>query len=288
MENVSATTLVDWLAEERAYVDRRWYQWILIPHELANQWFGEDGPAADWANMWLNEGFAEVLPGQYWGTTLGPHAAEDYYLDEYRQYLEIDARRRMPLAALGSNNIYPKGALVLRMLLAYLGPERFWASLHLYLTRHALGNATTDDLRQAVLDATGENLDWFWSEWIYGAGHPQFTVAATYDSTTRALTLSVKQTQRDSVLTDTSGVRYETARVFKMPVAVRVGTAGGDPGRHVELASRDQTVTIAGLAGPPTLGIVDAGDTILTALGFDQPTALLATQLRPHPRPWAH
>jgi len=286
MENVSATTLVDWLPDERAYLDRPWYQWILIPHELAHQWFGDDVTTADWANMWLNEGFAEFLPGQYWGTTLGPHAAEDYYLDEYRQYLEIDARRRMPLAALGSNNIYPKGALVLRMLLAYLGPERFWASLHVYLTRHALGNATTDDLRQAVLDATGENLDWFWSEWIYGAGHPQFTVAATYDSSTRALTLSVKQTQRDSVLTDTSGVRYETARVFKMPVAVRVGTAGGDLVRHVELASRDQTVTIAGLAGPPTMVIFDAGNTILKELGFDQPTAWLATQLRRDPDLW--
>jgi aminopeptidase N len=280
MENVSATTLVDWLPDERAYLDRPWYQWILIPHELAHQWFGDDVTTADWANMWLNEGFAEFLPGQYWGTTLGPHAAEDYYLDEYRQYLQIDARRRMPLAALGSNNIYPKGALVLRMLLAYLGPERFWASLHLYLTRHALGNATTGDLRQAVLDATGENLDWFWSEWIYGAGHPQFTVAASYDSSTHALTLSVKQTQRDSVLTDTTGVRYETARVFKMPVAVRVGTPGGDLVRRVELASRDQTVVITGLAGPPTMVVFDTGNTILKELTFEQPTAWLATQLR--------
>src|SRR5947208_9424197 len=69
------------------------------------------------------------MPGQYWGAKLGPHAADDYYLDEYRQYLQIDARRRMPLAALASNNIYPKGALVLRMLLRYLGPERFWAGI---------------------------------------------------------------------------------------------------------------------------------------------------------------
>jgi aminopeptidase N len=199
MENVSATTLVDWLPDERAYLDRPWYQWILIPHELAHQWFGDYVTTENWANMWLNEGFAEFMPGQYWGAKLGPHAADDYYLDEYRQYLEIDARRRMPLAALGSNNIYPKGALVLRMLRAYLGVERFWAALHLYLTRHALGNATSDDLRQAVLDATGENLEGFWSEWIYGAGHPDFSVTAAYDTVARTLTLSVKQTQRDSV-----------------------------------------------------------------------------------------
>src|SRR5213082_2571252 len=148
--------------------------------------------------MWLNEGFAEFMPGQYWGAKLGRHAADDYYLDEYRQYVQIDARRSSDLAAMGSNNIYPKGALVLRMLRDYLGPERFWAALHLYLTRHALGNATSDDLRQAVLDATGENLDGFWSEWVYGAGHPAFTVTTAYDTATRTLALNVKQTQRDS------------------------------------------------------------------------------------------
>jgi aminopeptidase N len=66
--------------------------------------------------MWLNEGFAEFMPGQYWQVKKGRHLEDDYYLDEYGQFMQIDEDRRMPLAALGSNNIYPKGALVLRML----------------------------------------------------------------------------------------------------------------------------------------------------------------------------
>src|SRR5260370_33963488 len=102
----------------------------------------------------------------------------------------------MPLAALASNNIYPKGALVLRMLLAYLGPERFWASLHLYLTRHALGNATTDDLRQAVLAAPGENPDWLWPEGNDGAAHPPLTGPAHYHPTHHAPPRRVQQTAR--------------------------------------------------------------------------------------------
>src|SRR6184192_609670 len=279
MENVSATTLVDWLPDDRAYLDRPWYQWILIPHELSHQWFGDYVTTDDWANFWLNEGFAEFMPGQYWGAKLGRHAADDYYLDEYRQYLEIDARRRMPLAALGSNNIYPKGALVLRMLRDYLGPERFWASLHLYLARHALGNATSDDLRQAVLDATGENLDGFWSEWIYGAGHPAFTVTAAYDTAARTLALSVKQTQGDSAARDTTGPRYRTAAVFHMPLTIRVGTSASDVVRSVQLTAREQTVSFPGLAGPPTMVVFDDGNTILKELTFDQPTSWLATQL---------
>src|SRR5256884_2021747 len=281
MENVSATTLVDWLPDERAYLDRPWYQWILIPHELAHQWFGDYVTTENWANMWLNEGFAEFMPGQYWSTKLGRHAEDDYYLDEYRQYVQIDARRRMPLAAMGSNNIYPKRALLLRMLRDYLGPERFWAALHLYLTRHALGNATSDDLRQAVLDATGENLDGFWSEWVYGAGHPAFTVTTAYDTATRTLALSVKQTQRDSAARgdDSTGPRFETATVFHMPLRIRVGTPGGDVVSQAQLTAREQTVSVPALPGPPTMVVFDDGNTILKELTFDQPTSWLATQL---------
>src|SRR6266480_4196489 len=263
-----------------------WYQWILIPHELAHQWFGDYVTLENWANMWLNEGFAEFLPGQYWRVKLGDHPEDDYYLDEYHQYLQIDQRRRMPLAALGSNNVYPKGALVLRMLLRYLGPERFWASLHLYLDRHALGNATSDDLRQAVLDATGENLDWFWSQWVYDAGHPRFVVTAAYDTTARKLMLTVKQTQTDSAKADSTGLAFETPKVFRMPVTIRVGTVSGDVVRRVELAAREQTIEIPGLASAPTMVVFDDGNTIVKELTFDQPTPWLATQLKRDPDLW--
>ena len=210
MENVGATTLVDWLPDPRAYQDRPWYRHSLIPHELAHQWFGNLVTAADWAHYWLNEGMAEFMAGQYWADRLGAHAGEDFYLEEYRQFLARDARRRTPLASYNSNNVYPKGALVLEMLRTHLGPERFWAAMHRYLTRHAYGVATTDDLRQAVLESTGESLDWFWSQWMYQAGYPEFAVAAAYDSATRVLTLAIRQTQGDS-----AAARSEERRVGK-------------------------------------------------------------------------
>lgn len=288
MENVSATTLVDWLPPDaRAYRDRPWYQWILIPHELAHQWFGDYVTTENWANTWLNEGFAEFMPGAYWGDKLGPHAAQDYYLDEYEQFTRIDARRRMPLAALGSNNIYPKGALVLRMLEQHLGRERFWAGIHTYLRDHAHDNATTDDLRQAFLDATGENLDWFFDQWVYQAGFPQFTVAAAYDSTARRLTLSVKQTQVDSAppAADSAAPRYTTPPAFRATLAMRIGTASGDVVRRIDLTAREQTVVLDSVAAP-TMVVFDDDNAVVKSLTFDQPTAWLATQLRREPDLW--
>ncbi|MBA2626937.1 MAG: DUF3458 domain-containing protein [Gemmatimonadales bacterium] len=286
MENVSATTLVDWLPDARAYRDRPWFQYILIPHELAHQWFGDYMTTENWANMWLNEGFAEFMPGQYWGAKLGRQAEDEYYEDEYRQFMAIDARRRMPVAALGSNNIYPRGALILEMLRKHLGEKPFWASINRFLTRHAFDNAVTDDLRQAVLDATGQNLDWFWDQWVYQAGYPEFTVTQAYDAAASRLTLSVKQTQVDTATADSTGLRYTTPAVFRMPVTIRVETAGGDVVRTIQLVAREQTVTIDSVRSAPSMVIFDDGNRILKRLSFEQPTAQLAAQLARDPDLW--
>jgi aminopeptidase N len=281
MENVSATTLVDWLPDAAAYQDRPWYQHILIPHELAHQWFGDYVTTENWANMWLNEGFAEFMPGQYWRTKHGAHLEQDYYLDEYRQFMAIDARRRMPLASLGSNNIYPKGALVLEMLYDYLGDQRFWSGIHIYLTTHAFGVAVSDDLRQAFLTATGENLDWFWNEWVYSAGYPEFTVSSAYDAAARRVTVVVRQTQRDTLKADSAGMRYVVPETFRMPVTVRVGVSSGpDVVRSSWIDQREDTLVVDGVATPPTMVVFDDGNHILKNLTFDQLTAQLATQLR--------
>jgi aminopeptidase N len=282
MENVSATTLVDWLPDARAYQDRPWYQYILIPHELAHQWFGDYVTTENWANTWLNEGFAEFMPGQYWLQKQGVHAEQDYYADEYRQYLAIDARRPMPLASLGSNNIYPKGALVLEMLKRYLGEQRFWSGVHRYLTDHAFGVATTEDLRKAFLDATGENLDWFWREWMYSAGYPSFNVTSNYDAAARRLVLVVRQTQRDSLTADSTGMRYVIPETFTMPVDVRVD----DVVKHARIRQREDTIVVDNVATAPSMVVFDDGNRILKSLTFDEPTTWLANELRRDSNLW--
>jgi aminopeptidase N len=286
MENVGATTLVDWLPDARAYRDRPWFRHTLIPHELAHQWFGNLVTTENWVNYWLNEGTAEFMAGQYWGSKLGRAAEDDFYLDEYRQYLSLDARRRVPLAAFNSHVVYAKGALVLEMLKKQLGPERFWAAIHRYLTKNAFGNATSDGLRRALLDATGQNLAWFWSQWVYQAGHPEFVVTAAYDSTAAALALSVRQTQVDTARADSTGFRFTTPLVFRGAMSIRVGTGKGDLWKRVELDQREQLIRISGVKSPPTMVVFDENNVMLKTLTFEQPTRWLATQLARDPDLW--
>ncbi len=286
MENVGATTLIDWLPDQRAYRDRPWYKYTLIPHELAHQWFGNLVTAENWANYWLHEGMAQFMPGQYWGAKLGRHAEEDFYLEEYRQYLARDARRRSPLASYNSSVVYPKGALVLQMLKQHLGPERFWAAINRYLTRHAYSTATSDDLRQAVVDATGESMPWFWAQWIYQAGHPQFEVAAVYDSAEAALTLTVRQTQRERAASDTGANAVLTPLVFQAPMTIRVATEHGDVVSRVVIDKREQVIRIEQVPTAPTMVAFDDENAVLKTLTFHQPTPWLANLLHSHPNLW--
>jgi aminopeptidase N len=286
MENVGATTLVDWLPDAKAYRDRPWFRQTLIPHELAHQWFGNLVTTENWVNYWLNEGMAEFMVGQYWGSKLGRLAEDDFYLDEYRQYLALNARRQVPLASFNSNNVYAKGALVLDMLKKQLGPERFWASINRYLTRHAFGTATSESLRRAVLDATGKNFDWFWKQWIYQAGHPEFVITAAYDSSDGSMALTVRQAQTDTARVDTLGPRFTTPEVFRGNVVVRVGTSRGDVRTQAELNGREQVIRIPGLKSPPTMVVFDEHNAILKTMIFEQPTRWLAAQLTADPDLW--
>ena len=279
MENVGATTLVDWLPDNRAYLDRPWYRRALIPHELAHQWFGNLVTTQNWVNYWLNEGMAEFMAGQYWAAKQGRRDEEDYNLDEYRQYLELDRQRRVPLAAYNSNAVYAKGALVLQMLKQYLGAERFWPAMNRYLTRHAFGNAVTDDLRRAVLEATGENLSWFWDQWMYQAGHPELVVSSAYDSAAASLALTIRQVQSDTLPADSTGLRYTTPAVFRSPLTIRVGTARGDVRGRALLEKREQVIQIPGVRSPPTMVVIDEDNGLLKTLTFEQPTRWLANQL---------
>ena len=84
-----------------------------------------------------------------------------------------------------------------------------------------------------MLDATGESLAWFWSQWIYQAGHPEFEVTAAYDSAGAALTLTVRQTQTDTAPADTAGVRYSTP-----PSSARRSRSGSGPRRATSWRGR--------------------------------------------------
>jgi hypothetical protein len=68
--------------------------------------------------------------------------------------------------------IYDKGAWVLHMLRELLGDPAFYSGTRAFLDEHRYGKATTRDLRAALEEASGRDLEPYFDRWIYGTGLP--------------------------------------------------------------------------------------------------------------------
>lgn len=154
----------------------------LVAHELAHQWFGDKVTCKDWQNIWLNEGFATYSDKLYHQKKYGD-AIFLYYMNSVMTSAKT-ATGTIYVQDIGNVNeifstarSYNKGAAVLHMLRGILGDEKFFQTLKEYLVEPGLSYnvAITEDFQRIAERVSGQNLNYFFQEWIYGAGYPKYT-----------------------------------------------------------------------------------------------------------------
>lgn len=169
--------------EKRAYV-------AVTAHEIAHQWFGDYVTMAFWDDIWLNEGFADWLGHKITVQFEPAWHDESRELDERLTALAADslvtARRvREPIKTPDDiSNVfdritYQKGATILNMFEAFVGPEKFRAGVRDYLTSRAFGNATSADFIAAVSKAANTDLAPAMSTFLDQGGAPELEINVT-------------------------------------------------------------------------------------------------------------
>ncbi|MDH3217273.1 MAG: HEAT repeat domain-containing protein, partial [Candidatus Krumholzibacteria bacterium] len=158
---------------------------------------------------------------------------------------------------------------VLHMLRFLIGDELFRRSVRHYGERHKYGLAETSDFARAVKETTGENLDWFFEQWIYLAGHPKLLVTKTWDQEKSTLELRIDQTQDTSDMTP----------FFRLPMDIEITCPEKTEVYRVVVDDQSQDFYF-NLPSKPLMVIVDKGDWILKTLDFDKSTEELRYQLR--------
>ena len=83
----------------------------------------------------------------------------------------IDPENKDLFKLLNSNN-YPKGGWVLHMLRGYMGDELFFNGIRKYYELYKYKTAMTKDFQSVMENIKGENLDWFFEQWLYKPGFP--------------------------------------------------------------------------------------------------------------------
>ncbi|MCX6567903.1 MAG: M1 family aminopeptidase, partial [Candidatus Aminicenantes bacterium] len=203
MEATTATILGhSTIHDERA--DQDFSSEGLVAHELAHMWWGDLVTERAWTDVWLSESFAtysEYLWTRYdKGEDEGALNLEDKrssYLEEARNdYIRpiVFDRFDQPWQVMDGHS-YPKGATVLHMLRFVMGDPAFFRTLSKFLERFAFASADTHDFMTTVKDVAGENLDWFFEQWLMKPGHPVFDVSWSWDGAAKKVRLNVRQVQ---------------------------------------------------------------------------------------------
>jgi aminopeptidase N len=264
MENITATTMAD---TEIFFAETGLVDWVtdLVSHELAHSWFGNLVTCRNWAELWLNEGWATYMEAVYRDETEGREAYLNKVRSDAGSFLIDNAisRTRHGLYNLRADRVaelfdnssvtYKKGGAVLHMLREEIGRDAFWKGANIYLTRHKLGPVESTDLRRAMEEASGADLGWFFEQWVYGTGAPHLTVRPSWNNRTKTLTLAVTQTQTpDST----------TPAAFRMPMKVAFTLPAGQTRQPLEVSRRSQSFTFK-LAARPTEIVIDPDDKVV-------------------------
>jgi aminopeptidase N len=233
-----------------------------VVHETAHQWFGDAVTESDWNDVWLSEGFATYFTLLYTEHAVGRDAFVDGLRRSRDRVLQLE--KTLPNTPVvhvdfdestqaGPNNqlVYQKGGWTLHMLRDQIGTDAFWRGIRLYYRGHENGLASTADLRSAMEQAAGQDLSWFFRQWLTRSGVPAIEGSWRYDAAAKQVIVTIRQTQ--------SADPYR----FQMGVGV-VATAGAPP-RVVEAQVTDRATTTSIPADAAPASIV-----------FDPNVALLA------------
>ena len=249
----------------------------LLADGIAHQWWGVSVSPASKDDWWISDGFSRYSEAMYVENAAGAAGLEEAVKDMSVGALAYDT---VPLSSASKLDTFStefqslttdKGAMILHMLRWVLGEDKYNKTLREFASEYAGKSATTDDFRAIAEKYYGDQLTWFFSQWLDSTGAPEFKVKYT---TYRLGGATVSRTTKDDKPDDkakeekTPGFRVtgEIAQdldLFRMPVDLRIDTDGRTENKRIEVVGTNSPFTIETFGRPRRIS-VDPDHHVLT------------------------
>jgi predicted metalloprotease with PDZ domain len=174
-------------------------------HEVSHQWWGHLVGWQTYHDQWLSEGFAEYSGAWFAQMSMQDNEA---FFDELEEWKE-DIMGKGFKGSVGSKAgpiwlghrlnssessdygtvVYEKGAYVLHMLRNMMmnyetrSDSSFIAMMRDFVETYYGKEASTEDFKEMVEKHVGEDMDWFFDQWVYGIEIPTYEFSYTTKET---------------------------------------------------------------------------------------------------------
>jgi aminopeptidase N len=223
----------------------------LLANQLARQWWETLVSPINRDNLWLENGnarYAELLWDEH---ANGPSALEQDLHDTYVEAMTVDTP---PLIQAGRLEDYSpeywaltagKGAAVLNMLRSVIGNDNFNKLMSSFPQKYGWQSVSTVDFRKMAEEISGQNLQYFFVQWLESSGAPEFKLDYTVFRTQKGFRVMGKISQ--------------DLDTFQMPVDLKIETEGNPETKRIDVVGTSSEFTVDTFGKPKTVTIDPSG-----------------------------
>ncbi len=229
----------------------------LLANAIAHQWWGVSVSPKTKDDWWLIDGFSRYSEAMYVENAAGGAGLEEAVKDMSVGALAYDnlplssASKLDPFSTEFQSLVTDKGAMILHMLRWVLGEDKYLKTMREFSEKYSGKSVTIEEFQTVAEKYYGEQLTWFFSQWLDSTGAPEFKLKYT--------TYRLGNNKGFRV----TGEISQDLDLFRMPVDVRIDTDGKTEDKKVEVVGTNSPLTIETFGRPRRIS-VDPDHHVLT------------------------
>jgi len=239
----------------------------LLADAIAHQWWGVSVSPQTKDDWWLSDGFSRYSEAMYVENAAGAAGLEEAVKDMSVGALAYDT---VPLSRASTLDVYStefqslatdKGAMILHMLRWVLGEDKYNKTMRQFAEQYAGKAANMDNFQSIAEKNYGDQLTWFFSQWLDSTGAPEFKVKYTVYRLggAAATTQGADKVPGFRV----NGEISQDLDLFRMPVDIRIDTDGKTENKQIEVVGTSSPFSIETFGRPRRI-TVDPDHHVLT------------------------